>query len=119
METINTIFRIITIIGSLILFSYLWNLFLGWFSKTNNTNIYYRGKIISRPESHQENISEFKETKEKIITNAKMLIKRITDASDKKISVTDKIKALKELEELRNSDIITEEEFQHLKSKIL
>lgn len=79
----------------------------------------YHGKVISRPDYHDENMKTIIEGKNKILSNAKILIGKIESLTEKKMNIVEKIKALKELEELKNEKIITVEQYDSLKSKLL
>ena len=117
---------IVEIIGKLVIgvfmfviLAYLWGLFADWLSKSTNSNISYHGKIVSRPHRHDENMNDISEAKDKIILNATALINKIKSIPDKKMTVAEKIKALKDLEELKNENLITQEEYLNFKSKLM
>lgn len=119
MEGLEFIGNIIMSIGVLVLFAYLFGLLFGWISKSTNSRISYHGKTIYTPKDHDENMKNISETKDKIVANAKLLIENIKNLSEKKMNTGEKIKALKELEELKNAGIITNEQYESLKSKLL
>tara|TARA_R110001583_G_scaffold194880_2_gene367440 strand:+ start:1605 stop:1964 length:360 start_codon:yes stop_codon:yes gene_type:complete len=119
MDTAIWIFQIILSIGFLIFLSYLWGLFTDWLAKKSNSNISYKGQIISRPEYHDRNKKSISDAKEKLLKNSKKLIEKIKSNSGEKITTAEKIKALKDLEELKNQNAITIEEYNFLRSKLL
>ncbi|WP_298511104.1 hypothetical protein [uncultured Kordia sp.] len=119
MDTAIWIFQIILSIGFLIFLAYLWGLFTDWLAKKSNSNISYKGQIISRPDDHDRNMKSIADAKQKLITNSKKLIEKIKSNSVEKITAAEKIKALKDLEELKNQNAITIEEYNSLKSDLL
>lgn len=119
MEAFEYIWKLIVGIGVLIVLGYLYGLLFGWISKSTNSKISYHGKTIYRPNDHEENMKEIAEAKDKIVTNAKLLIGKMKSLSEKKMNTAEKIKALKELEELKNANIITDEQYESLKSKLI
>ncbi len=119
MDTTIGIFQIILSIGFLIFLAYLWGLFTDWLAKKTNSNVSYRGTTISRPHYHDENMKSISDTKDKILSKSKDIIEKTKSSTDKKMTTADKIKALKDLEELKNQNVITIEEYQSLKSKLL
>lgn len=119
MEVLETLGSAVLFIGSLVIVAYLWGLFTDWLSKTTNSNISYHGKTISRPDHHDENMKDISEVKDKILSNASTLITKLKSLSEKQMTVAEKIKALKDLEELKNDNILTQEQYETLKAKLL
>ncbi|MBS1979209.1 MAG: hypothetical protein JST46_17690 [Bacteroidetes bacterium] len=119
MEALEMIGTFILGIAGLVITAYLWGLFTDWLSKTTNTNISYHGKIVSRPHHHDENMKDISVAKDKLAVNAKALINKLTSFSEKQMTVAEKIKALKDLEELKKENIITQEQYETYKSKLL
>jgi len=119
MEVFEYIWKLIVGIGVLMVLGYLYGLLFGWISKSTNSKISYHGKTIYRPNDHDENMKEIAEAKEKIVAKAHILIGKIKSFSERKMNAVEKIKALKELEELKNANIITVEQYENLKSKLI
>jgi len=111
--------KLILGIGLLIAAGYLWGIFTDWFSKVMNSNISYHGEIVSRPDNHDQNMEDIKRVKSKIVSEAIAIIDSIEPTSVKKRSTEDLIHSLSELEELKNSNAITEKQYETLKSKLL
>jgi hypothetical protein len=114
MEVISTIFEIILGIGCFIGLAYAWGLFQDWLAKTTNSNISYRGKIVSRPHYHNQNINEIKEFKSKVVGYIQKVKFQKND-----LDISEQIKLLKQLDELKINRSISEEEYLELKEKIL
>ena len=119
MEVFEVLWKLIVGVGVLIILGYLFGLLNGWISKSTNSKISYHGKTIYSPGDHEENMKEIAEAKDKIVANAKILIGKIKSLSEKKMNAAEKIKALKELEELKKGEIITNGQYEILKSKLL
>ena len=114
MEIITTIFEIIIGIGCFIGLAYVWGMFQDWLAKTTNSNISYRGKIVSRPHYHDQNISEIKEFKNNVIGYLQKV-----KFQKNNLDISEQIKLLKQLEELKINGSLTEKQYLELKEKIL
>jgi hypothetical protein len=114
MEIISTILKYSSVLVGLLVMGYLWGLFQDWLSKSFNTNISYRGKIVSRPHYHEENIKVFKEFKNKVFE----YVQRVK-IQKKDLDISEKIKLLKQLEELKINGSLTDQQYTELKETIL
>lgn len=114
----ETIINGIGFIIGLALFAYLWGLLQDWLSKATNTSFSRHGKVVSRPDYHDKNMKEIKEAKEHIIkkvSDARKIFSSLNTSS----SLSEKLDALKKLGELKELGVISDEEFEILKSDIL
>lgn len=116
MEALEFIIKLIFGIGVLLLFGYLMSFVTGGISKAFGTTMKTNsGGTIATPTTIDENIQDLKNLKNKFFKKYNELINN----NKNKIGVEEKLKMLADLENLRTTATITEDEFIYLKRDIL
>jgi hypothetical protein len=117
MEALEFIIKLIFGIGVLFLFGYLMSFVTGGISKAFGTTMKTNsGGTIATPTTIDENIQDLKNLKNKFFKKYNELI---NNDNNNKIGVEEKLKMLADLENLRKTATITEDEFIYLKRDIL
>lgn len=116
MEIIKYIGCLIFGICVLLILGYLMSFITGGISKFFGTTSTLNGRVVATPDTFDDNIRELKELKNRFTTAYKNYkSKSKSDKSD----LSEKLKLLLELDRLRENNIINQEEYNQLKSKIL
>jgi hypothetical protein len=119
MVTFELIGKIVLGIGFLLIVKILWQLFMSWFSKTTKMSIYYRNNLVAKPTDYDAIKSNLTISKNIFIEKVVSAAKNLKLQKNSNYSISEKLKLLKELDELREKGVVTEEEFKHLRSEIL
>ena len=120
MEALEFIIKLIFGIGVLLLFGYLMSFVTGGISKAFGTTMKTNsGGTIATPTTIDENIQDLKNLKNKFFKKYNELINNHNNNNNNKIGVEEKLKMLADLENLRTTATITEDEFIYLKRDIL
>ena len=116
MEIIGTIGKLIIGISVLLVFGYLMSFITGGISKFFGTTSTLNGRIVATPDTLDDNIRELKELRNKFATAYKNYTSK---SKNNKSDVAEKLKLLQDLEAIKNKNIINDEEYNELKSRIL
>lgn len=117
MEVIEYIFKLIIGIGILLVVGYLMSFITGGISKFFGTTSTLNGNVVATPETLDENIRELKELKNKFLSAYNRFKSKTSDKNS--IFVSEQIRLLSELEQLKKSNAITEAEYTSLREKII
>lgn len=117
MEAIEYILSLAFGIGVLLVLGYLMSFITGGISKFFGTTSTLNGNIVATPDTLDENIRELKDLKHKFITSFERFKSKTKDKSQ--LDTSEQIRLLSELDKLKTSNAISEEEYLVLKSKIL
>jgi hypothetical protein len=117
MEVIEIIFKLAFGIGVLIVFFYILNFIMSLISKGFGTTSTLNGNVISSPDDYDWHIQNIKDAKKFITDNVKKYSTKVN--SGKKIDLSEKILLLEKLEELKNNNTISIDEYNDLRNKLL
>ena len=117
MEAVETIFKLIIGICILLFFGYLMSFITGGISKFFGTTSTLNGRVVATPDTLDENIRELKELKSKFLSTLNKYKSKYHNPE--KIDISEKIKLLKELDGIKEKNIINDSEYSELKRKIL
>lgn len=117
MEAIEFIFKLILGIGILFVLGYLMSFITGGISKFFGTTSTLNGNVVATPQTLDENIRELKEIKKKFISAYDKFKSKASDRNS--MDVSEQIRLLSELEQLKNGNAITEAEYLSLREKII
>ena len=117
MEIITNIFKIIAGIGILLFVGYIMSFITGGISKLFGTTSTLNGRIVSTPDTLDENIRELKELKNNFISAVKKF--KSQHIGSTQLGVSEQIKLISQLESLRDKKLIDEIEYETLKKKII
>ncbi len=117
MEVIEFIFKLAFGIGCLAIFGYVLNFIMSIISKGFGTSATLHGKVVSTPDDFDWHIQNIKDAKKFITDNVKKYANKVN--SGKKIDLSEKILLLEKLEELKNNNTISIEEYNDLRNKLL
>jgi len=117
MEAIEVIFKLVIGIGCLIIVSYVFNFLMSIISKGSGTTAVRHGRVISSPDDYDWHIQNIRDAKKFITDNVKKYANKVN--SGKKIDLSEKILLLEKLEELKNNNSISIEEYNDLRNKLL
>jgi hypothetical protein len=117
MEAIEFIFKLALFIFGLISFGYILNFIMSIISKGFGTTSTLNGNVVSTPDDYDWHIQNIKDAKKFITDNVKKYANKVN--SGKKIDSSEKILLLEKLEELKNNNTISIEEYNDLRNKLL
>lgn len=117
MEVIEFIFKLALGIGCLIVFGYVLNFIMSIISKAFGTTSTLNGNVVSTPDDYDWHIQNIKDAKKFITDNVKKYANKVN--SGKKIDLSEKILLLEKLEELKNNNTISIDEYNDLRNKLL
>ncbi len=107
-------------LGMFIAFVLVFGFLQNWLAKIGKVNIVSKsGTIIASPKAYDEQIESLKKIKEKTIDTFKSSISSFKRFSNKSLNAAEKIRLLKELEELKSKNIVSAEEYYILRKDIL
>ena len=116
MEAVEFIFKLIIAIGCLAIFAYVMSFITGGISKTfGTTMVNSSGRVISTPTTIDENIRDLRNLKNLFVSKYLELVANNTSP----LKIEEQIKLLGDLNALRQSGALTEDEFQYYKLRIL
>lgn len=98
---------------------YLFMKFWEFISKVTNTNISYRGGIIARPDDFDKSVQSFKKKTQEVKVSLQSFYEKLAKSSENKFDVAESLNLLKELDQLKKSDIISEAEYKSIKDSIM
>ena len=117
MEVIETILKLAFGIIVIIVWFYILNFIMSIISKAFGTTSTLNGNVVSTPDDYDWHIQNIKDAKKFITDNVKKYSKKVN--SGKKIDLSEKILLLEKLEELKNNNTISIEEYKELRDKLL
>lgn len=117
MEAIEFIFKLILGIGILLVVGYLMSFITGAISKFFGTTSTMNGNVVATPDTLDENIRELKELKNKFVSAYSKFKSKTSDKNS--MDVSEQIRLLSELEQLKKSNAITEAEYTSMREKII
>jgi hypothetical protein len=117
MEAIEFVFKLILGIGILLIVGYFMSFITGGISKFFGTTTTLNGKIVATPDTLDQNIRELKDLRNKFLLSYNKYRSKIVEKQS--INVSEQIRLLSDLEQLKKSNAITEEEYSSLKDKII
>jgi hypothetical protein len=117
MEVIEFIFKLAIGIGCLAVFGYVLNFIMSIISKGFGTTSTLNGNVVSTPDDYDWHIQNIKDAKKFITDNVKKYANKVN--SGKKIDLSEKILLLEKLEELKNNNTISNDEYNDLRNKLL
>lgn len=117
MEAIEYIFKLIIGIGVLLVLGYLMSFITGGISKFFGTTSTLNGNVVATPDTLDENIRELKELKNKKISAYNKFKSKASDKNS--MDVSEQIRLLSDLEQLKKSNAITESEYISIIEKII
>lgn len=117
MEAIEFILKLAFGITVLVVFFYILNFIMSIISKGFGTTSTLNGNVVSSPDDYDWHIQNIKDAKKFITDNIKKYSNKVN--SGKKIELNEKISLLEKLEELKNNNTISLDEYSELKSQIL
>jgi hypothetical protein len=117
MEAIEFIFKLILGIGILLVVGYLMSFITGAISKFFGTTSTLNGNVVATPDTLDENIRELKELKNKFISAYNKFKSKASGKNS--MDVSEQIRLLSDLEQLKKSNAITETEYISIREKII
>ena len=119
MEVIDTIGKIIGFIAVLVVIGYGFSFIMNSIAKAGNIRYTKRGRTIYSPSEFDSDIDQIKRAKAFFVDKIKESKKVIARMTDEKQTTSEKIRLLSELEELKNQKIVSDSEYQQIRSEIL
>ncbi len=116
MEAIKFIGSLILGIGILLIVGYLMSFITGGISKMFGTTSTLNGRVVATPDTLDDNIRELKEIKNKFVT---AIQKYKSNNTKDDIGVSEQIRLLAELDTLKSKNVISDQEYTELRSKII
>lgn len=117
MEAIEFILKLVFGIGVLVVFFYILNFIMSLISKGFGTTSTLNGKVVSSPDDYEWHIQNMKDAKNFITANVKKYANKVNN--EKKIDLGEKILLLEKLEELKNNNTVSIDEYNDLRNKLL
>jgi hypothetical protein len=117
MEVLEFIFKLLFGISILIAFFYCLNFIMSLISKFFDTTSTLNGNVVSSPQDYDWHINNMKIAKNFLFKSVDNFLTKIKDK--KKIDIGEKIKLLTKLEELKNNNTISLDEYEDIKNKLL
>ncbi len=99
--------------------AYVFSFLMGLIAKLFNANISYRGATIGTPDQIDQDIEEIKKIRNAALNRLKSAISAFQSRDNKQSNVSEKLRLLKELEELKVNQALSEIQYYELKSEIL
>lgn len=119
MEAFEFIGNAILFIGSLIVIAIVWGFLMNGMSKIFNTRITYRGTTVGHPDEFDRDIETITKVKNAAINRIKDSVNSFITRNSATNNVSEKLRLLQELEDLKSSQILSETEYHDLRNEIL
>ena len=117
MEVIEYVFKLAIGIVVLLFLGYLMSFITGAISKFFGTTSTLNGRIVSTPDTFDDNLNDLKELKNKFVAAYDKFKSRGSRKNE--IDISEQIRLLSELEQLRRKGVINDNEYFSMKEKIV